>query len=196
MQDMPTLESPFVRDGKNYLVTPQINPGYEWVFEDPEVICTEKIDGTCVSIFMQDGKLLYLFNRTDPHPVDNLISTPLLEGVRVCFMKGRLPMQNGQHFGEVVGPYIGSNLLKMDRPQWFPFEYLRRKYSYNSFHKYPKTFENLSSWLQEGIHSLMYAHYQEGKVPPEGVVFYQPSTGKMAKLRRDMFDWYKGQKHT
>jgi hypothetical protein len=30
---------------------------------------------------------------------------------------------------------------------------------------------------------------------PEGVVFFQPSTGKMAKLRRDQFSWFKGPRH-
>ena len=36
VRDMPKLESPFIRKMINnrYVVTPEINPGYEWVFED------------------------------------------------------------------------------------------------------------------------------------------------------------------
>ena len=37
INDMPKLESPFVRKdiAGRYLVTPEIAPGYEWVFDDP-----------------------------------------------------------------------------------------------------------------------------------------------------------------
>src|SRR3990167_2256609 len=99
MQDMPKLECPFVREGKEQLVIDQINPGYEWVFEDHEVLCSEKIDGTNVSIYMHGGKLIHLFNRLNPKSINVLELNPFIEGIRVCFSKGRLPIQDGQHFG-------------------------------------------------------------------------------------------------
>ena len=32
-------------------------------------------------------------------------------------------------------------------------------------------------------------------IKAEGLVFYHPDGKRMAKLRRDMFDWYKGDRH-
>ena len=39
IQDMPKLESPFIREmkGNDYIVIDKINPGYDWVFEDDSV---------------------------------------------------------------------------------------------------------------------------------------------------------------
>jgi len=51
IRDMPKIESPFIRkeiDG-NYIVTPEIAEGYEWVFEDDSVMAIEKLHGTNVS---------------------------------------------------------------------------------------------------------------------------------------------------
>ena len=53
MKDMPKLESPFVRTllpNGDYIVTPEISPGYEWVFEDESVMAIEKLHGTNVSV--------------------------------------------------------------------------------------------------------------------------------------------------
>ena len=62
IKDMQKLESPFKRkmvDGI-YVVTPEIEEGYRWVFEgkEDEVLCTEKLDGTDVSIIIQDGNIV------------------------------------------------------------------------------------------------------------------------------------------
>jgi len=198
--DMPKLESPFVRvttEGGRYIVTPEIAEGYEWVFADPDVLCTEKIDGANVSIMLRGGELCGLWNRTNQKPIGTLDGHMFIMGVRAAHERGRvLPLGDGQHFGELMGPKIQGNFLGLDAPMWFPFDYLRRKFSYRSFHQHPKAFEGLSSWFKDGLFSLVYQHYHEGeRVPPEGVVFYQPSTGRMAKLRRDMFDWYQGKRH-
>jgi hypothetical protein len=32
-----------------YLVVDRVNPGYEWVFEDPETIAVEKLNGTNIN---------------------------------------------------------------------------------------------------------------------------------------------------
>ena len=71
--DMPKLESPFVReiiDG-NYIVTPKITEGYEWVFEDEEVMAIEKLHGTNVSIIIECGMITAIFNRTARIPFFN-----------------------------------------------------------------------------------------------------------------------------
>ena len=47
IEDMPKLESPFVRvldNNNNYFVTPEVTGGCEWVFTGgEEVLCTEKL---------------------------------------------------------------------------------------------------------------------------------------------------------
>ena len=70
---------------------------------------------------------------------------------------------------------------------------------YKSWHKYNKTFDAISDWFRKpidegGIFSL-YARRRGLEVQPEGVVFHNLKTGQMCKLRRDMFDWYKGRRH-
>jgi hypothetical protein len=72
LTDYPKLHCPFVRKtyevnqddwrkhGRKlqlrkpevYLVTPEINPGYEWVFDDPDTIAVEKLDGTNVKLLI------------------------------------------------------------------------------------------------------------------------------------------------
>ena len=92
-----------------------------------------------------------------------------------------------------MGPKVQRNFLELDRPEWFPFEYLTNKFCYKSWGRYPKDFDTISKWFQNDLFSLMYVKYHGKKVPPEGVVFYQPSTGWMSKLRMSMWDWYKGE---
>jgi hypothetical protein len=197
--DMPKLESPFVRVtvGKRRIVTPEVAEGYEWVFTDPDVLATEKLDGTNVSVVIQGGNLVQLWNRTQRKPVGTLDGHNFIVGVRAAHERGRvLSLGDGQHFGELMGPKVQGNFLGLDAPMWFPFDYLRRKFSYRSYHEHPKTFDGLSSWFKDGLFSLAYSHLHAGdRKPPEGIVFYQPSTGRMAKLRRDMFDWYGGPQH-
>ena len=68
--------------------------------------------------------------------------------------------------------------------------------AYTCWGKYPKTFESMSEWFKELM--PLYALRTNGKdeVCPfvEGIVFTHPD-GRMAKLRRDMFDWYEGRRH-
>lgn len=197
MIDMEKIKSPFVRKeiNGNYVVTPKIEPGYEWVFEDQSVMAVEKLDGTNVSIFMDQGTLVGLRNRTKVIEHHTLSGNKFIEGVRVCHEKGHTPLSGGQHFGELMGPKIQGNFLKLDKPEWFPFSYLQKTASYRSFHKYPKTFENISKWFKEDLFSLVYSKLHAGeKAFPEGIVFTHPD-GRMAKLRRDMFDWYNGRRH-
>jgi len=194
--DMPKLLSPFKREWKDgiYVVTPQIEEDYDWVFNDPNVMAVEKLDGINVSVIMNGGKLIGLWNRTQPQMFDTLCTNRYIEGVRNCPNLGHALAKDGQHFGELMGPNVQKNFLKLDKPVWYPFEYLKEKATYRSFHKYPKTFENISKWFQIDLFSLMYQRLHNDKVFPEGIVFHHPD-GRMAKLRRDMFDWYEGKRY-
>lgn len=195
--DMPKIQSPFrreMRDGA-YIVTPEIEPGFEWVFTDPTVQAIEKLDGTNVSVVMEAGHLKVLANRKNLIPFDTLDTNRFIQGVRNWIDRGNALPANGQHFGELMGPHIQQNFLELDRPIWFPLDYLKEKASYRSYHKYPKTYDNISAWFKDGLFSLMYQRFHEAqKRAPEGIVFWHPD-GRWAKLRRDMFDWWTGPRH-
>ncbi|MBI4162746.1 MAG: RNA ligase family protein [Candidatus Aenigmarchaeota archaeon] len=194
-KDMPKLESPFLRKTINgeYIVTPEITEGYEWVFSDSNVKATEKLDGTNVSIVMESGELTAVFNRLNPIKMitgDWRINEALVEATK----KEYIPSEDGQFFGEVIGPAINGNPYKLERHIWIPLAYVWDHLAYKSWGKYPKTYEAISKWLKDDIFSL-FMRKRAGQIAfPEGVVFIHPD-GRMAKLRRDMFDWWTGQKH-
>lgn len=194
MLDMPKLESPFIRDPETHVVTPIINPGYEWVFEDPKTIAVEKIDGTNVSIYIEKGELIAIRNRTNIINCDVLENNRFLTGLRNARKKDWIPVATGQYFGELMGPKIQRNFLDLEEPLWYPFDYLKQSAYYKSFHKYEKTFENWSNWFQNDLFSLLYRQKTGAIKQPEGIVFCNPD-GRMAKLRLDMFEWWKGQRH-
>jgi hypothetical protein len=55
---MPKIESPFIRKEINnrYILTQDISPGYEWVFEDKDVMAIEKLHGTNVCKYGINGR--------------------------------------------------------------------------------------------------------------------------------------------
>ena len=195
--DMPKLESPFVRvqQGKRYVVTPQVADGFEWVFADDAVVATEKLDGTNVSIVIENGHIVRVFNRTsqiDPWGPRSEIS----DAVRDAVARGRALLPDGQWFGEVIGPKVQGNPYSLEEHQWVPFRtYCLHSLAYRTWGKYPKTFNAISEWFKDGLWSLLYMkHFGGAHRLAEGVVFHHPD-GRMAKLRRDMFDWYTGRDH-
>jgi hypothetical protein len=200
MEDFPKIRSPFVRehiDGR-YVVTPQVEPGMEWVFESDDVVCVEKIDGTNVSIGVdRTGMVTAIRNRTNVIDCHAMARGPYIEGVRLAWARGRVPFISGQHFGELMGPKIQGNFLQLQTCEWFPFAYMRKSYYYKSWGKYEKDFGTISAWFRDDIFSLMAKVYLPGNptVQPEGVIFFHTKTGRMAKLRLDMFDWWKGKQH-
>jgi hypothetical protein len=201
IHDMPKLESPFVREANakgDYVVTQKVAEGYEWVFTDDDVLATEKLDGTNVSILIEDGQIKSIWNRTERIPFFNKGKRRIVEGVYESYARGYTEfLADGQHFGECVGEGINGNPYKIKGQLWIPFEtYAREHLAYKSWGKYPKTYETISEWLHNDIFSLFIARHQEGaKQFPEGIVFVKTSTGQMAKLRRDMYDWYDGTRH-
>lgn len=196
--DMPKLQSPFIRkeiDGQ-YIVTPEINPEYQWVFDEPAVKAIEKLDGTNVSIVVERGEVTQIFNRTNK--VSFWSGSPIVSCLLNSSEKRWLNFQDGQYFGEAVGQKIQGNPLNLKDRLWMPYELAEKKLMYTSFYQHERTFENWSSWFKDYLFSLMAQQYsidKEKKVFAEGVVFYHPDGIRMAKLRRDMFDWYEGKRH-
>lgn len=203
IQNMPKLESPFVREMINgqYVVTPEIMEGYEWVFEGgpDEVLCVEKLNGMNVSIIIEDGLIKYIYNRTARIPFFNKGKVYIIKGLLDSFGRGYCNFTDGQYFGELIGKKVQGNPYKIDGNLWIPFNsYARKKLSYRSWHKYPKTFKNITEWFKlplkkGGIFSL-FMSMRGVTAHPEGVVFHNIKTGQMAKLRRDMFPSWKGKR--
>jgi len=197
IHNMPKLDSPFVRKDINnkHVVIDAVNPGYEWVFDDNRVIATEKLNGTNVSIIIENGKITRIFNRTTEIPFFNKGKTFIVQGVLEAFQRDYTNFTDGQYFGELIGPKVQGNPYKLQQHVWVPFEgYVKDHLRYKSWGKYPTDFETISRWFKEDLFSLYQARLGGEKVFPEGVVFYHPD-GRMAKLRRDMFDWYDGPQH-
>jgi len=198
LKDMKKLESPFIRidiDG-NYVVIPEINPGYEWVFEDESVMAIEKLHGTNVSIGMEHGVVIHIFNRTERIHFFTKGKKFIVEGLLNSYEKGYMDLlEDGQHFGELIGPKVNGNPYKLDTHLWIPFSTFGQKHLlYKSWGKYPKDFKTISTWFKEDLLPLYASMKKDRKGFVEGVVFTHPD-GRMAKLRRDMFDWFKGRRH-
>jgi len=209
--DMPKLESPFVRklnEKGDYLVTPEVAEGYEWVFSDEKVMAIEKLHGTNVSIVMQNGQIAAIFNRTERIPFFNKGKRHIIDAVQESWSRGYVDaLLDGQWFGEVVGPKVNGNPYGLKVHVWIPFSTFCQKHlRYKSWGKYPKDFATISGWFKElmPLYSLMQGDGKQVKGSDgevlgyqgfvEGIVFTHPD-GRMAKLRRDMFDWYTGERH-
>ena len=201
IRDMPKLESPFKRkldENNEYLATPEIEEGYEWVFngKEEEVLATEKLDGTDVSIIIENGKITRMFNRTNEVPFFNKGSKYITEAILNSFERGYCDFTDGQYFGEVIGPKVNGNPYQLKEHLWIPFStYCREHLTYKSYHKYPKTFENIKKWFfaeikDGGIFSL-FMRRRNIEQKPEGIVFHNLKTGQMAKLRLNMFKEFK-----
>ena len=71
-RDFPKLESPFVREmqktasgAETYACTSKVNEKLKWVFDEPDVECSEKLDGTNVSIIIEDSAVKQVWNRME-----------------------------------------------------------------------------------------------------------------------------------
>lgn len=199
--DFPKIQSPFIREmiNRTYVVTSKITEDMSWVFEDESVLAVEKIHGTCCAVVVENGVVSSLFNRTNRIPfIGGTLSKALTEGVNNALSKNRFSLVDGIYWGELIGPKVQKNDYQLEEHEWLPFEWMRSHLTYNSWHKYSKTFENISEWFKKpieegGIFSL-FMKKRGLNQQPEGLVFTHPD-GRMAKLRRDMFDWFTGPRH-
>jgi hypothetical protein len=206
-KNWPKIQSPFVRTGDPYVVTPEINPGYEWVFADSSVRACDKVDGTPCMCSLLNGKIIAAFSRFQKKMIErpllytksNKLDAALTEGIANALSRGWLAEYfDGDHYGELIGPSINANRHQVPHHLWVPFKYL---YEYCHWHswvqgKYPKTFEAIEFWFKDEklIPSLFNKRMKLPEIPAEGVVFTHPD-GRMAKLRRDMFSFYTGERH-
>jgi hypothetical protein len=203
--DFPKIQSPFVRklnEKNEYVITPEITEGADWVFSggEDEVKATEKLDGTCCAILIENGVVTAMFNRTNRISfIGGTLSKALTEGVNNAFAKERFVMQDGLWWGELIGKKINGNPYNLTEYEWIPFEWAKEHLAYKSFHKYPKTFANLNKWFLDdikdgGLFSL-FMKRQGIDMKPEGIVFHNVKTGQMLKYRQDMIEGYKGARH-
>ena len=219
INDFPKIQCPFIRKDfavnfeqwqeygnelqlrrpKAYLVVNEINPGYEWVFDDPKTFCCEKLDGTNIKLLVKDGRLIGVRNRkTIIDPLQIIKGKTFIpEGIFAAVGKGYVE-ESGEQAGELIGPKLQSNPYKMNTHLWYPFSKAIKHLTYRSFHEHDRTFENWSSWFEGWLSSRFYSKRKsptDEAVWAEGVVFYnlrRKEEGRpyMAKLRRDMFDWF------
>ncbi|MDP2652199.1 MAG: hypothetical protein Q8O94_03615 [bacterium] len=195
--DFPKLKSPFVRrviDGR-YVVTPEIEPGYEWVFEDQGVKAVDKLDGSGFCLFIEDGIVKSIDNRGT-----RIFHTPQLDlnvtGFANMALEGimmnreKLKGLSGRTYGELVGPRVNGNIHLLDHHLFVPFDYLRSSCHWKSWieNKYPKDFDSISDWFRE-LPSLFTKRVAKQDALAEGLVFYGRD-GRMAKLRRNYFEWF------
>lgn len=196
--DFPKIKSPFIRKDINghYVCTPEIEPGYEWVFTEPGVRAVDKLHGTNLCVIIQDGIIKAVDNRDTrifdmPCLKTNATARDyrFLEGILFALEKGYLP-DNGRVYGELIGPTINGNLHQVDRHQFIPFSYLKSKCFWKSWSRgdYSKDFSSISYWFRH-LNSLYTKRVTDQVILGEGLIFYSQD-GKMAKLRRDMFDWF------
>lgn len=190
-----------LREPKVYLVVNRVNPGYEWVFEDSETFAVEKLDGTNIKIKTEGGRLIALQNRKNVIDPLQIMSgkTHIIEGVFRSIGKGYI-RPDGEQSGECIGPKLQGNPYKIDNHEFYPFEKAISDLRYKSFHEHERTFDNWSSWFKDWLHSRYYQKIAskkgiENNVFAEGVVFYNlkrkaQNETYMAKLRRNMFDWF------
>ncbi len=206
----PKTNSPYVREYKNngelYLVQNEIKPEYEWVFNDDSVKAVEKLDGENIAVYInENGKVTNIYTRegNKVEPFRDKNKSYIVKGVLDAYRRGWLKSleNNSLHYGELIGPSVKQNPYNWNEHLWVPFEYIQENMSYNSWGKYPKDFESISNWFESGLKPLFYLFMHNilfDKEPKEayveGVIFMHPD-GRRAKLRRDMFEWYYGDKN-
>lgn len=222
IKDFPKIGAPFVRrvyainkddfekyrekyglrNPEVYLATPERNPGFEWVFNSPDTIASEKLNGSNVAVSMVNNRLIEMQNRQnilDPLDMSNKFSPLAFEGILHASKKQRLT-ENGTQYGELIGPKVQGNPYGLLTHQWIPFDYVRESLFFKSFYKHKRTYENWADWFEHYLYSVFAMKNNlnpdsEDKMLAEGIVFYNPrqeNEGKtcFAKLRRDMFAFF------
>jgi len=218
----PKIESPFERHenaNDDYVVYDEIN---DTVSDFTEWQAVEKLDGTNCAVYVENGNVQHAYTRmgdksmnyADPYGSTN--EQRVVSAVQNSVRRGYCDdLSDGYHYGETVGPKIQGNPHELDELLFIPFEWLRDKCSYNSWGNYPQDFDTISGWFENDLFSLFYAKMhgvslQEASVSNgvfcEGIMFTdnvpsaydferQPDATDYAKLRRDMFGWYDGDRH-
>ena len=190
-----------LKEPQVYLVVNRTNPGYEWVFEDPDTFAVEKLDGTNIKILTEKGRLISVQNRLNVIDPLQIIGGKnfLVEGIFRSIGKNYVN-PDGEQVGELIGPKLQGNPYKLEFHEWYPFSKAITDLRFKSFEEHERNFDNWSSWFQNYLHSRYFTKRtrmgeNSEKVFAEGIIFYnlkRKAEGKsyMAKLRRSMFDWF------
>lgn len=215
-KDFPKLECPFERGDKDGVWTtlPIIKPQFKWIFTD-DCIASDKLDGTNVSIVIREGKIIKILNRSNV--IDIWKSGYwFYEGIRTAIENKYINpelLEDGQYFGELIGPKLQGNPYQLTQHRWVPFYYLEQKYEYKFWKEFSQECKDLDdeqifnkvSDLFKGLWSIYKRQLGiTGEVTEstkfeglaaEGIVFLNKKTGERCKLRRDMFSWFTGGRH-
>lgn len=239
----PKVHSPFKREENEddeYVVYDEVNDGYDWVFENDDVVAVEKLDGTNCAVRIEHTETgldiepftrhgYEPFQKADPY--GGYSHRRIVRGVQNSLRRGYLDdLDSGVHYGESVGPDFQSNPHELDENLFIPYKWLYDKCSYNSWGKHPKTFDSINDWFKDNLFSLFYSRMHGVDLETasvsngtfcEGIIFVHPDVGSrgyredgiipdeeklssgmhrkvhphLAKLRRNMFDWYEGERH-
>jgi hypothetical protein len=197
MKNFPKLYSPFVREQtkKGYLVTQEIDEDCLW-FLEKGVMAVDKIDGTNVGIKIENGEIKRIFNRDTEKFIFNINQSKwegaCMEGLAKAIQRGWLKgMEDGDYYGELIGEIFNGNRHKLQGHLFVPFKYLLNHCFWKSWveDRYPKDFDTISEWFED-LPSLFNQRMKLPDIKAEGLVFYHKD-GRMCKLRRDMYSWYK-----
>lgn len=164
----PKVKSPFKRqedENGDYVVYDEINDGFEWVFENDDVIAVEKLDGTNCAVKIEhvpdDHNNIEAWTRHGYEPFQKAEpygQTPhqyIVRAMQNSLRRGYLDnLQDGVHYGESVGPDFQGNPHELDENLFIPFSWLKDKCSYNSWGKYPKNFDTIKGWFEDDLFSL------------------------------------------
>jgi hypothetical protein len=196
----PKVHSPFEREeneSDEYVVFDSVNDGYEWVFENDDVIAVEKLDGTNCAVEMgrdsHSNSLRpvesYTRHGTEPFQVakpygDSGAHRQIVRAVQNSMQRGYLrSLDEGVHYGEAVGPAFQANRHELKENLFIPFSWLADKCLYKSWGKYQKNFETIRGWFEEDLFSLFYSRMHgcdldESSVSNgtfcEGIMFVHP----------------------
>lgn len=212
VKNFPKVECPFERElvGGEYVCIPTFKKGYEWIFDKNVCNASEKLDGSNSSVLMRDGVIVGCWNRTERLPFFSKGKAHFIKGFLNSFEKGYVEfLPDGQTFGEMLGPKLQGNPYELHEHLWLPFEKARKDLEYKFWHNAfvpeldltepldncPKLLAEISE-LFKVLKSRWFVRRGSKKGEfAEGIIFYNKETGHMCKIRRDMFEWYKGRPH-
>ena len=216
--DMPKLERPFVRkfnEKNEYVCVPEIDARFKWVFSD-ECVAVEKLDGTNVSIFAENRSIIGIYNRKNSINVWKKGNKRFVDGILETIEREYFKMDNladGQYFGELIGELVNGNPYLVRGHLWLPFNFLQERLQFKFWNDFVKDLQDLNDFeiynKTRNIFKGLWSLYKRKKgmqgtvdetfgfegLAAEGIVFYRKGTNEMAKLRRDMFDFFKGRRH-
>ena len=154
------------------------------------------VHNTNIKLETKDGRLIALQNRKNVIDPLQIIKgkTFIPEGIFQSIGKGYVE-KNGVQAGELIGPKVQGNPYKLDNHLWYPFSKTIKHLRYNSFDEHDRTFNNWSLWFKDYLFSRFTTKKGIKDIFAEGIIIYdlkRKSEHKtyMAKIRRDMFDWF------